>query len=151
MENDMISRAALMGVPNVRKVCEYDETGCSITFKAVPVEVIEKAPSVEAEPVRHGRWVLETNSGYRDSYFEDYILVVSITAKCSECGENHGRSGHVYGDEFMGEEDGEQPVENVEEKIEQTRNKYLDWLRSGRCKLMNYCPNCGAKMDGGAE
>ena len=112
---------------------------------------IQHARAVEAEPVRHGRWVLETNSGYRDSYFEDYILVVSITAKCSECGENHGRTGHVYGDDFMGEEDGKRPVENVEEKIEQTRYKYLDWLRSGRCKLMNYCPICGCKMDGGAE
>lgn len=52
MENDLISRKALLsGVMNVRKVCEYDETGCSITYKAVPVEVIEKAPSIDAVEV----------------------------------------------------------------------------------------------------
>ena len=51
MENDLISRAALIGVPNVRKVCEYDETGCSITYKAVPVEVIENAPTIDAVEV----------------------------------------------------------------------------------------------------
>ena len=148
MENDLISRKALLDTLQNHFGQDLAYLGEDLQYCQ---EAVQFAPAVDAEPVQHGRWVLETNSGYRDSYFEDYILVVSISAKCSECGEDHGRSGHVYGDEFMGEEDGKRPVENVEEKIEQTRNKYLDWLRSGRCKLMNYCPNCGAKMDGGAE
>ena len=147
MENDLISRADAIEAIRSMTITIGGNNVFPDNVKSSVLDALEFAPSVEAEPVRHGRWVLETNSGYRDSYFEDYILVVSISAKCSECGENHGRTGHVYGDEFMGEEDGKRPVENVEEKIEQTRNKYLDWLRSGRCKLMNYCPSCGAKMD----
>ena len=38
---------ALLKVPNVRKVCEYDETGECITYKAVPVEAIEKAVGID--------------------------------------------------------------------------------------------------------
>lgn len=41
----------LLKVPNVRKVTEYDETGEGITYLAVPVEAIEKAPAIEAEPI----------------------------------------------------------------------------------------------------
>lgn len=56
--------------------------------------VIENAPSVDAEPVRHGRWMHLSNTW----------------GECSVCGE---------------------------------RNKYL--------KRWNYCPNCGAKMQGGED
>lgn len=52
----LIDADALLTVPNVRKVTEYDETGEGITYLAVPVEAIEKAPTIEAEPVRHGKW-----------------------------------------------------------------------------------------------
>ena len=51
MERRLIDANALLVVPNVQKVCEYDETGCYITYKAVPVEVIEEAPSVDAVEV----------------------------------------------------------------------------------------------------
>ena len=57
MNNDMISRSALLSGYDVRKVTEYDESGCGVDYKAVPVEAIEKAPAVDAEPVRHGRWI----------------------------------------------------------------------------------------------
>lgn len=50
MNNGLISRAPLMAVPNVRKVTEYDEAGYSISYNAVPVEVIENAPSVDVVP-----------------------------------------------------------------------------------------------------
>jgi hypothetical protein len=57
MKNDLISRKALLTVSNVRKVTEFDETGTGITYLAVPVEEIEKAPAIKAEPVRYGEWV----------------------------------------------------------------------------------------------
>ena len=48
MKTDMrlIDANALLTVPNVRTVAEYDETGDFITYRAVPVESIEKAPTV---------------------------------------------------------------------------------------------------------
>ena len=57
---------------------------------------IDEAPTIEAEPVKHGRWV-------------DNGIPESILSKCSVCGFSCG----AY--------------------------------------TFNYCPNCGAKMDGGAE
>ena len=53
----LIDADVLLQVPNVRKVTEYDETGEFITYLAVPVEAIQNAPTIEAEPVRHGRWI----------------------------------------------------------------------------------------------
>lgn len=73
----LIDSDALLTVPNVRKVTEYDETGGGITYLAVPVEAIEKAPTIEAEPVRHARWDV-----CEDDYAWWWV--------CSECGE------HVY-------------------------------------------------------
>lgn len=55
------------------------------------LQIIRNQPVVDAEPVRHGRWMHLSNTW----------------GECSVCGE---------------------------------RNKYL--------KRWNYCPNCGAKMDG---
>ena len=104
-------------------------------------------PTIDAEPVRHGRWVHEIHDFYRESMCEDYCLTVFITTKCSECGEKHGENGQVYSQDFIGEEGGERPVENVAEKIDLARRNYLAGLRRGRYKLKNYCPNCGAKMD----
>jgi len=47
----LIDTDDLLKVPNVRKVTEYDETGEGITYLAVPVEAIEKAPTIEAESI----------------------------------------------------------------------------------------------------
>ena len=33
----------ILQISNIRKVCEYDETGEYITYLAVPLEVLEKA------------------------------------------------------------------------------------------------------------
>ena len=58
------------------------------------IMLIDEAPTIEAEPVRHGRVIV--HEGFEDEYYE----------YCSEC---ESRDVHI-GD--------------------------------------NYCPNCGAKMDG---
>ena len=67
--DDLISRKALLSGFDVRKVTEYDESGCGVNYKAVPVNAIECAPAVDAEPVRHGKWeIINRNE-----------------ARCSEC------------------------------------------------------------------
>ena len=64
------------------------------------VNILMRQPTIDAEPVRHGKWVAPDNE------VTDYW-------RCSVCGEE-------YYFEFNS------PFENN----------------------MNYCPNCGAKMDG---
>lgn len=49
--SNLIERDALLVVPHVRKVVEHDESGEFITFNAVSVEDIEKAPAVDAVEV----------------------------------------------------------------------------------------------------
>lgn len=62
------------------------------------VEFIKKQPTIEAEPVKHGRWI--------DAYPDIEPNPMFMYGICSECG------------------------------FEQGISKYL-----------NYCPNCGAKME----
>ena len=70
----LINEDDLLKVPNVRKVEEYDETGTSIAYLAVPVEAINNAPTIEAEPVRHGKWIVVK------------VDATETKFQCSECG-----------------------------------------------------------------
>lgn len=74
-----------------------------IKFDGDEYDLIDKCPTIEAEPVKHGRWL--------DHMVRDW--------RCSECGEPINK------------------VRNVD----------------GYCydDKPNYCPNCGAKMDGGSN
>ena len=69
-------------------------------------------PTIEAEPVRHGRWIYDdVDSG--DGTYAPYLDV--HCDKCGfETGLEQGQYGWTYGEPFPA----------------------------------NYCPNCGAKMDG---
>lgn len=68
---------------------------------------VKNAPTIEAEPVRHGRWVyVETIGGMKHYH-------------CTNCKE------HNPGNECIADE-----------------NQIL-WFE--------YCPKCGARMDGGAD
>ena len=73
--------------------------------------MIGDAPTIEAEPVRHGRWLnkKEWHLGRWVAWLE-----------CSCCGE-HDDNAEMY-----------------------------EMLPFG-AGPSNYCPNCGAKMDGGAD
>ena len=94
----LIDADALLKSFDVAWMWEYDETGCGVRKKAVPTKTIEEAPTIDAEPVRHGRWVDRPTA----------IKYISHS-ECSTCGSWQGEN----------------------------------W--------MNYCPHCGAKMDGGAD
>ena len=95
MNNDLISRSALLN--EYRDFKDMDcPSGHTVTADYM-IELAEDAPAVDAEVVRHGRWIHDTNNLFG----------------CSECMERDTMS-----------------------------------FRRG---LKNYCPNCGAKMDGDVD
>ena len=71
----------------------------SFTHKVVSIEDIKKAPTIEAEPVKHGRRVIA--EGRPMTFYE-----------CSLCNDRWNYGAVIH---------------------------------------MNYCPNCGAKMDGDGD
>jgi len=83
----------------------YAEEGPEEGFIGTVGELIAKQPTIEAEPVRHGRWVSEKVrkpnwKGVEHDYFQPN--------SCSVC-------------------------------------------HTGFSVRTNFCPNCGARIDGGAE
>jgi hypothetical protein len=135
MNMNLIDTNALMKVPNVRKVAEYDETGEFITYFAVPVEAIKKAPTIEAEPVRHGRWIetrkhlwKKDDDGEIDKWAWDYEF--HNGPSCEIC--------HAT------------PCEHCEPDYDEKQNCREHYMCSecGRVVLAlePYC-HCGAKMD----
>lgn len=91
------------------EACDAFEGGWNACIK----EIMESVQQIEAEPVRHGRWVV-------DDLGRTY---------CSKCGKRIPFF-HCYSEEACSDYD-----EEWDEEISETR----------------YCPDCGAKMDGGAK
>ena len=71
------------------------------------VDMLESSPTVDAVPVRHGRW--------KEMHYEGGILDGTNFDRCSICGYER-----VFDDPALK-------------------------------TVFKYCPNCGAKMDGGAD
>ena len=85
---------------------------------------IVDAPTVDAVEVVHGRWILTANEEYSNYRW-------NVTAECSEC---HHSKGEIYAGFFPGF-----PTDLAREVV---------LYNAEKVKLDNYCPNCGAKMDG---
>lgn len=118
----LIDTDDLLKVPNVRKVTEYDETGEGITYLAVPVEAIENAPTIEAEPVRHGKW----------EWFEDWGEMPTSCLSPQEPPELYD-----YG----------WRCSCCKEYISSAVDVRNIWDDPDEEPVIKHCPNCGAKMD----
>ena len=91
----------------------------------VYIDDIKSIPAADVAPVRHGRWILEAHN-------ERVNYRWNVTAECSECCDE---KKEIYAGFFPG----------VPDYL--AKDVILDSAES--VKLSNYCPNCGAKMDGG--
>ncbi len=61
----------------LKKICTYNETGCgSCRFQTkCPAD----EPAIEAEPVRHGKWIKADSQQYFRKHYPAFT--------CSECGQ----------------------------------------------------------------
>ena len=96
---------------DLRRYCENRHCG------SVPLEYIKQMRTVEAEPVRHGRWIAKL------PYEDETVKDLEFQIVCSRCDEQN--SSITFDENSV-------PIAKT---FYRTR----------------YCPNCGAKMDGGAE
>ena len=87
-------------------------------------KLIASIPAADVAPVRHGRWILEAHD-------ERVNYRWNVTAECSECCDEQKE---IWAGFFP----------DVPPSI--ARDAAL--VSADSVKLSNYCPNCGAKMDG---
>ena len=83
------------------------------------------APAADVAPVVHGKWLLEANKDKVNCRW-------NVTSECSNCCDE---KKEIWAGFFP----------NVPDWL--ARDTALIDAKS--VKLSNYCPNCGAKMDGG--
>lgn len=88
-------------------------------------DCIRYMDAADVAPVRHGRWILEAHD-------ERVNYRWNVTAECSECCDEQKE---IWAGFFP----------SVPPSI--ARGAAL--VSAENVKLNNYCPNCGAKMDGG--
>lgn len=110
--------------------------------------VLDDIPAADVAPVVHGRWELTVRLSSCNIFNESCELCVCIVANCSECSEKHPNSYHVFSKTIYAPEDaGDDFRFDKKEEV----NKALQEFRSGNYQFACYCPNCGAKMDGGGD
>ena len=89
-------------------------------------EVIKNAPTIEAEPVRHGEW--DSKYDEHDGFYHHF---------CTEC-KNLAIFAYDEQDDYDEGMDGEWYL----------LGKNIVGIKEN---LTDYCPNCGAKMDGESD
>lgn len=80
MEHDLIRRSKLLAKKCMIRGNLDTGSPCPSKVKAVPVDVIEREPAVDAVPVRHGRWIKRGYACGENEY------------ECSACHETEWRT-----------------------------------------------------------
>ena len=105
----------------------YHGVRCRACWVDDTLDYIDSEPAADVAPVRHGRWILEAHD-------ERVNYRWNVTAECSECCDEQKE---IWAGFFP----------NVPPPI--ARDVAL--ISAESVKLSNYCPNCGARMDGGDD
>lgn len=174
-EHDLISRRAVLSGFNVRKVTEYDESGCGIDYNAVPEEVIKKAPSVE----HYGNIDISANAVFDIATRENQLRFRETDEMCPRCQrdlevyycENRTyivRCKHCHIVTLVAASNPYEAAEKVGLHVKPVRHgSWIDdgpnWVCSkcgtefkdeiefiegaGNYYMPHYCPHCGAEMD----
>lgn len=103
----------------------YNGVRCRACGTGDAIDMIEDTTADDVAQVVHGRWILEAHD-------ERVNYRWNVTAECSECCDEQKE---IWAGFFP----------NVPSPI--ARDAAL--VSAESVKLSNYCPNCGAKMDGG--
>lgn len=116
---------------------------------------VRQAPTIEAEPVRHGLWILRSvqPDEYNNNFYE--CSICRATEKhninvnvpyCWRCGAKMGDS-EVETDTVARWEDA-----GINGTVKCSRCNFVDYFaKRDRVMLFGFCPGCGAKMDGGEK
>ena len=104
----------------------YHGVRCRACWVDDTLDYIDSEPGADVAPVRHGRWILEAHD-------ERVNYRWNVTAECSECCDERKE---IWAGFFP----------NIDPSIARS----VSLTSAKGVKLSNYCPNCGAKMDGGA-
>ena len=126
MPDEYISREAMLEHLDRCKQSEDATTLSAAVITALQC-FVQSQPTADVAPVRHGRWILEAHD-------ERVNYRWNVTAECSECCDEQKE---IWAGFFP----------NVPPPI--ARGAAM--VSAESVKLSNYCPNCGAKMDGAAE
>ena len=84
-------------------------------------------PAADVAPVVHGRWILEAHDERANYRW-------NVTAECSECCDEQKEIWAGFFPDFP-----------------PSIARSVALVSAESVKLSNYCPNCGAKMDGDAD
>lgn len=139
---DLIDRQAAMKIAARYGLHNGTTLGLHSGVAELIEDRIERLPKIEAEPVRHGKWLLKIER----KGFNQFVCQRTATARCSECGYDLGRVW-FYLHPYL-----PIPNENNEESkaiVEALERRYIEKAKqevTQEKKVTNYCPNCGAKM-----
>ena len=126
---DLISRSALIEKLRKDRESVYSHVFCHTDSEheealAIDLEqMINNQPTVDAVPVVHAEWMLEAHKEPNYHW--------SVKAECSNCCHENGE---VWGAYFP--------------DVPDSLAKDTALLYARKVKISNFCPNCGAKMDG---
>lgn len=149
---DAISRSAVLAVGNVRKVVEYDEAGYDMTYLAVPVNEIEKFPALDVAPVVHDKDIRSSVITVKDSdeWQDRIILADESTQVCAVYYADDSELMPVVHARWIPYDEA-RPGMYFSHRCSNCGGSVEHAYLMRPSSFSDFCPNCGARMDGEAQ